>query len=213
VRELAVVETPSNNVPLGDVLTYHAAHGDGPALTHDDTTLSFSELARRAARRAQLLASLGVRRDDIVIVALPNSIEFFETTFALWKLGATPCPVSPRLPSVEMAAIVGAVQPGLIIGGDAAIDGFAWLAAGSVPDPSLPVPVDPSPVATCWKALTSGGSTGRPKVILTRLPGMTDPERRGTPYSSPAIRFSTRVRSITTLHSVRRTTAFLPAAM
>jgi len=166
-------------VPLGDVLAYHAAQGDGPALTHDGTTLSHSELDRRANRRARMLAGLGVGQDDLVIMALPNDIEFFETSFALWKLGATPCPVSPKLARPEFEAIVETVDPRLVIGGEARVGDAPWLPAGSAPDPGLSDAAVEAGMPACWKALTSGGSTGRPKVILTRLPGTTDPTRAG----------------------------------
>lgn len=170
---------------MGDVLAYHAAHGDRAALTQGDTTLTHSELDRRANRRARLLEGFGVRQDDLVVLALPNGIEFFETTFALWKLGATPCPVSPRMPRVEFEAIVETVGPRLVVGGEAPVGSASWLAANCGADPEISDDPFASRIPACWKALTSGGSTGRPKVILTRLPGLTDPMRAGYALQQP----------------------------
>lgn len=164
-------------IPLGGVLAYHARGHNGPALTHGETTLSFSDLERRANRRARWFAEHGVGQDDLVIVALPNGMAFFETTFALWKLGATPCPVSPALSPTEFEAILAVVEPRLVIGGTQRIGTTPWLPADG--EMSAGISDDPLPSRTprAWKALTSGGSTGTPKVILTRLPGVTDPDK------------------------------------
>ena len=45
-------------------------------------------------------------QDDLVTVGLPNSIEYYVSCAAIWKLGATPQPVSARLPAAELAAVV-----------------------------------------------------------------------------------------------------------
>jgi bile acid-coenzyme A ligase len=162
-------------IPLGDVLAHHAARGDRPALTHDGLTLRYSELDARANRRARLFKSLGVGHDDLVLLALPNSIEFFESTFALWKLGATPCPVSPKLTRSELDMIIETVKPRLVVGGESAA--ATQLSAGVDPGAEFSTEAIESRIPACWKAITSGGSTGRPKVILTHVAGTTDPQR------------------------------------
>ena len=40
--------------------------------------------------RARAFAEKGVKPGDFVAIGLPNSNWFFETTFAVWKCGATP---------------------------------------------------------------------------------------------------------------------------
>ena len=62
-------------------------------LTHDGGTVSWGELEARSNRRSRLFASHGVKEGDFVTIAVPNGNEFYETTFAVWKLGATPNPV------------------------------------------------------------------------------------------------------------------------
>lgn len=65
--------------------------GDRIALVDEDgRTRTYSELGQRASRLAANLYGLGLRRRDIVVLQLPNSIEFVETYFALQKLGAIP---------------------------------------------------------------------------------------------------------------------------
>jgi len=171
----------TGRLPLGDILSFHAERTPNrPALTHDNLTLTHGELDERANRRARWFAEMGVARGDFVVLALPNGVEFFETTFALWKLGAVPCPVSPRLPDVELSAIVDLVSPRLLIGPEPSrLPAWPTLPAGGQPPSGLSArPLAPV-VSPSWKALTSGGSTGRPKVIVTHVDGAADPTVSG----------------------------------
>ena len=109
----------------------------------------------------------------MVVIMLPNGFAFVETAVALWKLGATPAPVSARLPAIEARAIVALIAPRLVVGAPAGlIDGVAVLPADAVPDPALDDAALPPVVARYWKAVTSGGSTGRPKVIIDHMPSV-----------------------------------------
>jgi bile acid-coenzyme A ligase len=164
-------------IPLGDILAYYAARNPGaPAITLGDCTLSHAALDARANRRARAIAAYGIGQGDMVIVALPNSLEFYETTFALWKLGAVPTIVSAKLPATEFGAIVALVDPKLVIGPDPhKAEGRTTLVGGGVPDGELSCEPLPSIVAPYWKAMSSGGSTGQPKIIVDHLPGLFDP--------------------------------------
>lgn len=168
-------------IPLGDILAFHAARApDRPALTHDGVTLTHAELDLRANRRARQLAGFGVVQGDFVVLALPNGLEFFETTFALWKLGAVPCPVSPRLPDAELSAIVDLVAPRVVVGPETSrLKAWPTVPGGSGPGPEVSAEPLPPARSPFWKALTSGGSTGRPKVIVTHVDGAADPTTSG----------------------------------
>jgi bile acid-coenzyme A ligase len=50
------------------------------------------------------------------------------------------------------------------------------LPAGLAPDPSLSAEPLADAVSPHWKAMTSGGSTGRPKIIVDHMPGVYDPQ-------------------------------------
>lgn len=168
-------------LPLGDLLACHAARDpQRPAVTYNDVTLSFAELDARANRKARQLAALGVGEGDVVTLAVPNGFEFFETAFAIWKLGATPNNVSSKLPAAELKAILELADPRLVIGeGNARVEGFPFLAAGTAPDAGLSSDPLPSRISPRWKMQTSGGSTGRPKLIVDRNPGLFDPAVTG----------------------------------
>lgn len=150
---------------------------DAPALTDDGGTLTYTELDRATNRMARSFAALGVDEGDYVSIALPNSNAFFVAALAVWKLGAIPHPVSARMPVAERTAILELVDPRLVVGsGD---PGGAHLPIGFEPDPALSDAALPDRVTPHWKAIGSGGSTGRPKVIVAKPPGLFDPY---TPY-------------------------------
>ena len=147
------------------------------ALVHEGSSLTWGELEARTNRLARAYQALGVKKDDFVTIALPNGIEFFEACLATWKAGATPQPVSARLPKFERDQIVEVGAPSLVVGvepGEYAP--IACLPAGYVPDAALPNTPLPEVTAISYKAMTSGGSTGRPKLIVSKQPAAADPD-------------------------------------
>jgi bile acid-coenzyme A ligase len=164
-------------ISLGAKLAQHAARqGDRPAVSCGPETLSYAELHRRSNRLARGLAGKGVRHGDLVTIGLPNSTDFAAAAYAVWKLGATPQPVSFRLPQAELAAIVAlARSPVVIADFDHALDvpvlTVGDLLALSDDDGDLP-----DVTAPILKAPTSGGSTGRPKLILAGTPAVAPRE-------------------------------------
>ncbi|MCL4714351.1 MAG: AMP-binding protein [Hyphomonadaceae bacterium] len=166
-------------MPIGDVLAYHAGKDPTrPAVTYNDVTVCYAELDARSNRKARQLAGLGVGEGDVVTLAVPNGLELLETLFAVWKLGATPNSVSSKLPAMELQAIVELARPRLIVGEEnARVAGWDFLATGSSPCADLSADPLPSKISSRWKIMTSGGSTGRPKLIVDRQPGVSDPTK------------------------------------
>jgi bile acid-coenzyme A ligase len=158
--------------PLSDALRLLAeAAPQAPSVTFNareggETTVTRSELEARTTRLARVFASCGVEHGSMVTIALPNSIAVYEATIACWKVGAIPQPVSHRLPPAELEALVDLADPALVIGLDPG-DGRPVLPPHFQPDPSLPDDPLPPAVSPAWKAPTSGGSTGRPKIIVS----------------------------------------------
>ncbi|HEX8969515.1 MAG TPA: AMP-binding protein [Chloroflexota bacterium] len=128
------------------------------------------ELDMQSNRVAHLLAERGIGAGDMVVVALPNSPEHFVVTLALWKLGACVLPLSPALPDLareqilataDARAAVADWQPCSVpVTGSAMLAGAAAYSAAPLPD-CIPQP---------GKAIASGGSTGRSKVIVDPQP-------------------------------------------
>ncbi|WP_407193143.1 AMP-binding protein [Bradyrhizobium sp. STM 3566] len=169
-------------ISLGEKLYRRAqATPDAPAVSCGEVTLTCRQLEARANRIARALQKLGVRLGDLVTIGLPNSVDFIEACWGVWKLGASPQPVSFRLPSAELQAIVDLANPAVVI----ALPGMETnrrrvtvcdLLALSDDDR----PIEPR-VAPVKQAATSGGSTGTPKLILSGLPGLTSAEPTDAP--------------------------------
>lgn len=166
----------TGSLPYADIPGFHAARKGGALAVSDGLTqLSWQELDLRTNRAARALRNAGVKPDDLVTVALPNGTDFIEACFAIWKAGATPQPVSSRLPRLEIDAIIALARTPLVIGEEGLsvsrrVVTYAALLAGSPDDSRLPLHI-----ARHFKAPTSGGSTGRPKLILDARPALSDP--------------------------------------
>src|SRR5438132_12450319 len=80
-------------------------HPGAPALTVADLTLTFEALDERTDRLARRLVAAGAGPGRIVALALPYSVEFIEVALAALKAGATPLPLSHRLPPVARRAL------------------------------------------------------------------------------------------------------------
>jgi bile acid-coenzyme A ligase len=167
-------------MPMGDILRYHAGRkpADALALSYPNARFTWRELDASTNRRARLYRSLGVGKGDRVAIALGNGTTFHEAAFAIWKLGATPAALSPHLSPTEFLGLTELIQPRLLV--RAASD-----AAGGLPVPSIAGDADmsgfsdepfPSEAATVWKISSSGGSTGRPKIIVHDSPPTFDPD-------------------------------------
>jgi bile acid-coenzyme A ligase len=163
---------------LGDVPS-HQAQRLGPdrwAIRHGEDVLTWSQLDDRATRRAHALADKGVGQDDRVVLALPNGNALFELSFALWKLGATPTVVSARMPAGELSEILALAEPREVIVAPSLMSGIGNALPSDFGADHHEHAAIQSRVARNWKILTSGGSTGRPKLIVANQPSRMNPD-------------------------------------
>lgn len=144
------------------------------AIVLDDESITCEQLDRQSNRLARAYAAQGVRAGDFVTICLPNCAEYFYACCAAWKLGAVPNPLSPKLPRMERDAILAEADPALVVGDTDDTGGRRTLPAGFAPDPSLSDGPLPEKVAPHERAMTSGGSTGRPKLIIPANPALYD---------------------------------------
>jgi bile acid-coenzyme A ligase len=162
-----------DHVPVGAGFDRLAGRDpDAVALHCPDGPVTRAELAAASNRAAREFAALGAGQDDLVTIGLPNGAAFYAAVLGAWKLGAVPAPVSARLPAAELAALVELADPPLVVGLEAA--DRPWLPADWTPDPALSADPLPPAVPPSWKAPTSGGSTGRPKIIVAGNAGWLD---------------------------------------
>jgi bile acid-coenzyme A ligase len=149
---------------------------DRPAVVHGAERASRGKLERRANRLARAYATHGVAPGALVTIALPNGIEFLAATLAVWKLGGSPQPISARLPEAERRAIVELAKPALIVGvAEGSYGAFPCVMPGFEPAADVSDAPLPDVVAPNVRTMTSGGSTGRPKLIVDLTPALVDP--------------------------------------
>ena len=167
-------------ISLGARLRQLAAEQPGkPAVTDKDRGVTWAEFDARTDALARGLLAAGVKHGDLVTIGLNNGVDFIEACWGLWKIGATPQPISHRLPRAEVDAVMALAETPILIAGASLHshkprhDVASLLAL----DPGGPPP--PDTVAPVYKAPTSGGSTGRPKLILSGAPGVFTPPEAG----------------------------------
>jgi acyl-CoA synthetase (AMP-forming)/AMP-acid ligase II len=83
---------------LGTIFSRHARYRpDHPAIIFEDKRLTYYELNQSINRLANALLKLGVQKGDKVATILPNSLELYETYWAVAKIGAVVVPMSTLL--------------------------------------------------------------------------------------------------------------------
>jgi bile acid-coenzyme A ligase len=137
-------------------------------------TVSRHELKRWSDNLAQALLDLGVMTGDLVPIHLPTCNQFLVAAVAIFKAGGTPMPVSSKLPPAELMGLIDLAQPKVII----SYQRFdqTTLNPDSYSDKEPISAALPHRVSNPIKALASGGSTGKPKLILTTGDALFDPE-------------------------------------
>ena len=168
--------------------------GDRIALRIGEKTFTYSEVHAEAELYGRALKTLGVRREERVLLAIPDSLEFVATLFGILKIGAVAVMLNPRL---KLEEVIGQLDytraTALVVHRDVeplfrqAAQGCAWLengllVVGEVQDGEEPAedhlssvlerggrePVGTAPThrddAAIW--LYSGGTTGRPKAVV-----------------------------------------------
>lgn len=153
---------------FGQVLQRHAwARPLAPALIYPGEVVAWQALNADVERKAEVLVGEGVVENDTVVIALPNSPEHHAWSFAAWTLGAMPCILPEKLPPRDFAQLIELAGPRVLVASAAAPSPLVRRIA---PDaaPAAPGSIDlpRGKAARHWKAVSSGGSTGRPKLIV-----------------------------------------------
>jgi bile acid-coenzyme A ligase len=152
-----------------------------------DVHFTRRELLEDSLRAASLLENFGVDGQSLVDVALPNGIDHVVACLGAWWLGACVLPLSPALPPAELKLILAsAAEAGrsqLLVGDYAdvpvnVVTRSALSGRGSFEARSRPT-VIPNP----GRAVPSGGSTGRPKIIVSVSPMVVTPSAPPHPMS------------------------------
>jgi acyl-CoA synthetase (AMP-forming)/AMP-acid ligase II len=105
-----------NSLLMGDGLRRNAAKFSVKVAARDRfREVTYGELNKRANQLAHGLLSLGVRKGDGVALLVGNRIEHLEIMFATAKIGALAIPLDVKWKPLELASVVAALEPGLLI--------------------------------------------------------------------------------------------------
>jgi len=130
-----------------------------------DDAVTRMTLRQRSDQMALALREKGVAPGVFVPIHLPTCTDFLVATIAIFKAGGTPMPVSDKLPQNELDHLLALAEARVIVSRQQ--HPLTTLDPADFPgdiaaDPALGVIVS-NPI----KALASGGSTGKPKLIIT----------------------------------------------
>jgi len=101
---------------IADIIRTHAAERpDAVAVEVGERAATFGQLHARSSQLANTLAAAGVQAGDRVASIDKNSLEYFEITFALAKLGAVNVAVNWRLAPPEMRQIIDDAQSQVVL--------------------------------------------------------------------------------------------------
>ncbi|MEZ6140317.1 MAG: fatty acid CoA ligase family protein [Zavarzinella sp.] len=82
----------------------------------DQEVVTFAELADRTSFAAHFLQQTGIHRGMHVAVMIPPSLDFFVTTFALFRIGAVPVLIDPGMGLKNLGKCLTEAMPEALIG-------------------------------------------------------------------------------------------------
>ncbi len=92
-----------------------------------ETKLTFAELSSRSIATAHLLAELGLKRGDRMLMVLGNCVPLWELMLGAIRLGAVIIPATPQLSADDLADRVDRGEAKLLVAAGAEADRFAHL--------------------------------------------------------------------------------------
>ncbi|HET6966651.1 MAG TPA: AMP-binding protein, partial [Ornithinibacter sp.] len=151
----------------GDEVAVVFAAADGT-----ETSMTWRELETRANQLGHVLRGQGIGEGDLVIVALPNSIEHLVAAFGAWKAGASVLPLRHDLPTWERDRLLELAGARVVVADWADAPPGTLTTADLASTAHLPAEPPPDAVPRWGRAIASSGSTGRPKLIVAPTPGV-----------------------------------------
>jgi len=156
-----------------------------------ETALSYAELDRWIDQVARTMQDRGVRQGQRAAIALPTNLAFFIAVFATWRLGGCVVPIKHDQPDWDFNRMMNLIEPVLFVGDRSAghtssLTSEEIKAARAENGPAVENHV-PQPV---W-AICSGGSTGKPKLIVNLKPGTTAEQFANLVHGDHAIQLIT----------------------
>lgn len=159
--------------PSVDALIFVAESGE-------EQSFSYAQLEETTNRLARALQAHGVGQSTVLAMPIKNSPALVMLCYAVWKLGGCALPLNPRAPQSELVGMTEAARssgrPVIVIDQEGPLTpaGLMTAAEGLSPEPL------PDRISAPGKAIGSGGSTGRPKIVVDPRPWMAIPSPAGS---------------------------------
>lgn len=149
-------------------------------ISKDDTevkTATWQELYLKSNQMAWMFKEEGITHKSNVMVCLPNTITHVLAIYAAWKNGACYLPTAVRSTDREIDNFCALAKPDLIITDGYQPEGFKCITSEELMErlPAYSEKMPPDILANPYRAQTTGGSTGKPKLIrYNRAAGESD---------------------------------------
>lgn len=190
-KEAGVTDGPAMKADMNwcAVLEHHAIRTpEQPLARFGPETVTYAQMAERAARLAGGLHERGVGAGDVVALLSYNCIEFLETIFAANHLGAIAMPINWRLAAAEVRFILEHSRARAIVCDEAlaglandAMDGMdaelvrvcvaatapnGWATIGDLRAAGTVAARAPTAGDDVHRLMYTSGTTGRPKGVM-----------------------------------------------
>jgi long-chain acyl-CoA synthetase len=183
-RDHAVSQALDPPRKIGDLAARGAARfGDAPALVESARTLSYRDLAAAVDETGALLAKLGVRPGDRVLIVNENCAAVLVLTLAAARCDAWPIPINARLSPREIDTVRAHCTPrrsfftsavsrdasehAARLGGELlSLSGVGEVAVSPSDASAVTEPVSDDPAAQVAAMLYTTGTTGAPKGVM-----------------------------------------------
>lgn len=137
--------------------------------------MTWAELDRQSEHLARRLLALGVEERPATIVLITrDAVRHAVYAYGAWKAGQTILCLSPGLGSTEGLAILSRLGRTITLGAKVEWDTGDWLADEVAPEGATQAPLEDR-VAAPMLLITTGGSTGIPKLVDVIGPGLFVP--------------------------------------
>ena len=101
---------------LGTLIPRHARfRPEHTAIVFEETRLTYAQFHRSVNRLATALLNLGIRKGHKVATILPNSLELYETYWAVTRIGAVVVPLSPLLRGTGLITLLNDSDTAVVI--------------------------------------------------------------------------------------------------